>query len=102
MPKMKVIKNNHNFNEKIVIKKHVIDRIVERRIELKNKDLFQIKKIIMHEIINSKLIAIVGNEEHRSYHGKIYVCKREKGSLVAVTYLMSKDERKIQEFRKAM
>ncbi len=53
MPKMKVIKNNQNLNEKIVIKKHVIDRIIERRIELKNKDLFQVKKVIMHEIINS-------------------------------------------------
>jgi len=102
MPNMKVIKNNHNLIEKIVIKKHVIDRVVERRLELKNKDLFQVKKVIMHEISNSRLIAIVGNEEHRSYHGKIYVCKRENGALIAVTYLMSKDERKIQEFRKAM
>lgn len=99
---MRVIQNNQVQKESIVVKKHVIDRVSERRIEMKGKTPFQVKETIIREIQNSKLIAIIGKEEHRSFHGKIYVCKRENNTLVAVTYLLSKDEKKRQEFRKAM
>lgn len=102
MPKMKVLRNNANvgYGEKIVVKKHVIDRAKERRVELRNKSEFEIKKTIINEICKSKIVGIFGNEEHRNFYGKIYVCKREGNTLVAVTYLMSKDERKKQEFKK--
>lgn len=101
MPRMRVIQNKHQLQETVIVKKHVIDRVLERRHEMKGKDPFQIKKTVINEIQNSKLIAIVGKEEHRSYHGRIYVCKREGNTLIAVTYLLSKDERKRQEYRKA-
>jgi len=104
MPKMSVYNKNKKFGfvEEVIVKKHVIDRVRERRVELKNKTDFEIKRIVTHEIQNSRLISIAGKEEHRNYFGKVYICKREQGKLVAVTYVLSKDEMKKIQFKKAM
>lgn len=68
----------------IVVKHHCIDRFKTRQ----GKDFLD-DKVVIQKIIGqvrlSKLISLKGKEEHRSYNGYIYVCKREGKNLVVVT-----------------
>jgi hypothetical protein len=102
MPKLKVYKNNKFTNQgpDVVLTKHFMDRVRERRNELKGKSEFEIRKRLNHEVKNSILISIDNNQEHRNFNGHIFACKRDKGKLIAITYLNSKTVRKVNEFYK--
>lgn len=102
--KFKVYKNtsmsNFNLGEKIELTKHLIKRTRERRNDMKNLDDLTIRRKLIHEIKNSNIVGIFGNEEHRNFHGHIYVTKREKGKLVGVTYLVSSGRKQTKDIVK--
>lgn len=92
-------KRNHGFNEaNVELTKHFVTRNVERRQELQRKSEENVRARLLHEVRSSKLISVRGNEEHRSFNCHIFICKREHGKLVAVTYVVSKTHKTINEF----
>lgn len=75
--------------QNVTLTKHVIDRSKSRRTDLKGLSDDKIRQKLVNEIKYSKVVGMYGSEEHRSYKGHIYVIKREKGELIAITYLLS-------------
>ncbi len=89
---------NYDFGEQVELTNHVVEQAKERRPEFRDKSKEKIKNQLIHEIKNSKLVGLRGNEEHRNYYGNIYACKRENGKLVAITYLLSKNKENYNTF----
>ncbi len=102
--KLRVYRNNSmsNFNsgEKIELTNHLIKRSKERRNDLKSLSDSQLRSKLKHEIKNSQLVGIFGKEEHRNFHGHIYVIKRESGKMIGVTYLVSSGRKTTKELVK--
>jgi len=101
---LRVYKNmkmsNFNFGEKIELTNHLIKRTRERRSDMRNLSDFDIRKKLIHEIKNSKIVGIFGKEEHRNFHGHIYVIKREHEKQVVVTYLVSSGRKQTNDIVK--
>lgn len=96
--------SNTNCGPEVEMTKHFLQRCIERRSDLFKKSEATVRARLEHELKHSRLVAIRGNEEHRSFQSHIYICKREKGKLVAITYVYSSTHKKINElhgYRKA-
>jgi len=81
--------------QKVDLTKHVVERARFRRDDLKGLSENKVRSKIIHEINHSKLVGIHNKEEHRTFNGYIYVIKREKYKLVAVTMLLSEKRREM-------
>jgi len=86
-----------NAQDEIIVTDHVIDqyRLREQKEAVTNDEA---KRAIIQQIKQSRLLVInEEGQEHRSYYGQVYVCKREKGllrdKLVAVTMKLTKIRR---------
>jgi len=101
--RLKVYKSNFginsNFGENIVLTNHLMARARERR-DLRGMSELQLRRKLKHEIKNSTMLSISGNEEHRNFQGHMYVIRREKGKMIGITYLISKGRKQTKDFVK--
>ena len=96
-------KVHHNLSistDKIIVRKHAIQRYKERqqKNDLPDKDVTQ---SIIGQIKHSKLIGIDGTTEHRMFNGYIYVVERKRefyGDTLYVITMKLSNKKKRQHY----
>lgn len=101
MKRKKIIHYNLSVNnDKIIVKKHAIERYKERQQKTDLSD-GEVRRSITGQIKHSKLIGIEGSTEHRMFNGYIYVVERKRefhGDTLYVITMKLSNKKKRQHY----